>query len=80
MFDIQKFEQALKTEYARLNALNFLPDGKVDYAALCARLTARQGFSQMDIDDSIQELKESKLGMISMSRGHEKTWIEIRSV
>lgn len=74
----EAFEQSLVYEYNTLNAREFLSDGKVWHEQLKRIMMERHQYRDYEYDELLQQLKQKKLGMISLSQGKDKTWIEIR--
>ncbi len=72
------FEQSLVYEYNTLKAREFLSDGKVWHEQLKRIMIERHQYRDYEYDELLQQIKQKKLGMISLSQGKDKTWIEIR--
>lgn len=75
---LKTFEIALKEEYKKLKERDFLGDGSVWHQELKRIVMGKYGYQDYQFDEMLQTLKKQKLGMISMSQGKEKTWIEIK--
>ncbi|AFC99971.1 hypothetical protein Mtc_1218 [Methanocella conradii HZ254] len=73
------FEKQLIEEYKKLRAREFLSDGKVWHDQLKRIMMERYQYKDYEYDELLQQLKQEKLGMISLSQGKDKTWIEIRA-
>lgn len=73
------FEKQLIEEYKKLRAREFLSDGKVWHDQLKRIMMERYQYKDYEYDELLQQLKQERLGMISLSQGKDKTWIEIRA-
>jgi hypothetical protein len=73
------FEKALVDEYKNLRSREFLSDGKVWQEQLKTIMIDRHGYKNYEYEELLQGLKQTKIGMISISQGKDKTWIEIRT-
>ena len=76
---LDAFERQLIEEYKKLRAREFLSDGKVWHDQLKRIMMERYQYKDYEYDELLQQLKQKKLGMISLSQGKDKTWIEIRA-
>ncbi len=74
----EAFERSLVLEYNTLKSREFLSDGKVWHEQLKRIMMERHRYQDYEYDELLQQLKQQKLGMISLSQGKDKTWIEIR--
>ncbi len=73
------FEKTLIDEYKKLKIREFLSDGKVWQEQLKSIMIDRHGYKNYEYEELLQKLKQTKIGMISISQGKDKTWIEIRA-
>lgn len=73
------FEKSLIDEYNKLKMREFLSDGKVWHEQLKRIMMERYNYRDYEYDEMLQHLKQNKIGMISLSQGKDKTWIEIRT-
>ncbi|MCD1293539.1 hypothetical protein CUJ83_00825 [Methanocella sp. CWC-04] len=76
--DLMMFEAALKEEYKKLKERDFLGDGSVWHQELKKIIMERYRYQDYEYDEMLQSLIRSKIGMIVLSQGREKTWIEIK--
>ena len=76
---LDAFEKQLIEEYKKLRAREFLSDGKVWHDQLKRIMMERYQYKDYEYDELLQQLKQEKLGLISLSQGKDKTWIEIRA-
>lgn len=77
--EVDLFKTRLVDEYRTLRAREFLSDGKVWHDQLKHIIMDRYGYKDYEYDELLQRLKETNLGIVSMSQGKDKTWIEIRA-
>jgi hypothetical protein len=73
------FESQLVDEYKKLRVREFLSDGKVWHDQLKHIIMDRYSYKDYEYDELLQHLKETNIGMVSISQGKDKTWIEIRA-
>lgn len=73
------FERQLIDEYKKLRSREFLSDGKVWHEQLKKILIERYNYKDYEYDELLYGLKRSRIGMITLSQGKDKTWIEIKA-
>lgn len=76
---LEPFKKSLVDEYKKLVSREFLSDGKVWHDQLKHIVMDRHGYKDYEYDELLQRLKETNIGMVSISQGKDKTWIEIRA-
>jgi hypothetical protein len=76
---LDSFKKSLVEEYKKLVSREFLSDGKVWHDQLKHIVMDRYSYKDYEYDELLQRLKETNIGMVSISQGKDKTWIEIRA-